>query len=474
MARQMQRYIVRPSEAERLKYRWVVLACSFVIRMLVFGSLFSVGVLYMQWLNDFGSGRGETAWIGSIAAGTTLLMGPVGSALLDRFNCRQIIVASGVVLATALIISSFATGIPFLCVSFGVVAGGAGGVANLAAVVSLSQYFDKQRPLAMGVGSSGVGVGAFLFGFLQNIFVEQYTWKGSLLLIGGLQLNVIICGLLMMEPEQLRHYDVIWNWRSHDLNTVHRVNGSTNCNENCDTEILQVLPHKELELAQEKRNDRRRSTIQVIRAKMKLSEKTKTLLKDPTFWILFFSDFLSWLTQFVPYVHLPERALMLGVHEGAFLISMLGVSNAVGKSVFGIICTLFDLSTFNVFVAAQILFGISTLLSPLCTQLWSLSLFAISFGFLSGSYGLMMVIPSKLLGEETFTLAYGLMLAGEGLGVYLGPPIVGWMSDVSNSYDTSFYIAGTCLLLAAVILLLQPIVVCVRRRKKVSIRNAWL
>lgn len=55
--------------------------------------------------------------------------------------------------------------------------GCAGGIANLAAIVSLNQYFYKQRPLAMGIGSGGVGVGIFTFGFLQKYFVQLYTWK---------------------------------------------------------------------------------------------------------------------------------------------------------------------------------------------------------------------------------------------------------------------------------------------------------
>ena len=38
---------------------------------------------------------------------------------------------------------------------------------------------------------------------------------------------------------------------------------------------------------------------------------TVELWKDPTFLILFISDFLSWMVQFVPYVHLPERASVL-------------------------------------------------------------------------------------------------------------------------------------------------------------------
>ena len=54
-----------------------------------------------------------------------------------------------------------------------------------------------------------------------------------------------------------------------------------------------------------------------------------------------------------------------------------------------------------------------------------------SFGVFSGAYALMMVIPSDLLGMRNFSLAYGIMLAGEGIGVYLGPPLVG---KFANSY----------------------------------------
>ena len=50
-------------------------------------------------------------------------------------------------------------------------------MANLAAIVSLNQFFYKQRPLAMGIGSGGVGVGIFVFGFLQKHFVSLFTWR---------------------------------------------------------------------------------------------------------------------------------------------------------------------------------------------------------------------------------------------------------------------------------------------------------
>ena len=50
----------------------------------------------------------------------------------------------------------------------------------------------------------------------------------------------------------------------------------------------------------------------------------------------------------------------------------------------------------------------------------------------------MMVIPARLLGEEKFSLAYGFMLAGEGVGVYLGPPLVGEIILFFQRYSKGF------------------------------------
>lgn len=37
------------------------------------------------------------------------------------------------------------------------------GLAYVPAIISLSQYFKEKRPVAMGIASSGVGVGSFIF-----------------------------------------------------------------------------------------------------------------------------------------------------------------------------------------------------------------------------------------------------------------------------------------------------------------------
>lgn len=52
---------------------WVIVVASFFTQFLCYGSPVAVGVLYIQWLNAFGEGKGKTAWVGSLASGVGLL-----------------------------------------------------------------------------------------------------------------------------------------------------------------------------------------------------------------------------------------------------------------------------------------------------------------------------------------------------------------------------------------------------------------
>lgn len=52
---------------------WVIVLVSFFTQFLCYGSPLAVGVLYLEWLDIFGEGKGKTAWIGSLASGVGLL-----------------------------------------------------------------------------------------------------------------------------------------------------------------------------------------------------------------------------------------------------------------------------------------------------------------------------------------------------------------------------------------------------------------
>lgn len=52
---------------------WMIVLVSFFTQFLCYGSPLAVGVLYIEWLDAFGEGKGKTAWVGSLASGVGLL-----------------------------------------------------------------------------------------------------------------------------------------------------------------------------------------------------------------------------------------------------------------------------------------------------------------------------------------------------------------------------------------------------------------
>lgn len=61
---------------------------------------------------------------------------------------------------------------------------------------SLTQYFDgKAIMMALSFVSFGAGVGAMCIPSLLQFCIENFGWRGSMLIIGGLALNLPVCGM---------------------------------------------------------------------------------------------------------------------------------------------------------------------------------------------------------------------------------------------------------------------------------------
>lgn len=69
---------------------WVIVVVSFFTQFLCYGSPLAVGVLYLEWLDAFGEGKGKTAWVGSLANGIGLLASKCRSSICLQLKCFQL------------------------------------------------------------------------------------------------------------------------------------------------------------------------------------------------------------------------------------------------------------------------------------------------------------------------------------------------------------------------------------------------
>ena len=70
---------------------WAVVFGSFMLHVIADGIVYSFGVFFIEFLEEFGEGKGQTAWIGSLVPGVTLLVGKLHVVIhsyifLDGFN----------------------------------------------------------------------------------------------------------------------------------------------------------------------------------------------------------------------------------------------------------------------------------------------------------------------------------------------------------------------------------------------------
>lgn len=180
---------------------WVVVFAAFMVNMFSDGVTFSFGVIYVEFLNYFGEGKAKTAWIGSLFMAMPLLSGPIASFLTDRYGCRCVTVVGSIMASAGFILSAFTDSIEMLYFTFGILAGFGLSLCYVAAVVIVAYYFEKRRSFATGLSLCGSGIGTFIFAPVTQMLIEEYGWRGSIVILAGIFLNMGVCGLLMRDLE---------------------------------------------------------------------------------------------------------------------------------------------------------------------------------------------------------------------------------------------------------------------------------
>ncbi|KAF2359698.1 Major facilitator superfamily [Trinorchestia longiramus] len=141
------------------------------------------------------------------------MSGPISGALVNKFGCRVVTIMGSVLASVMLFLSIFAFNIYILYFTIGLGAGLGFGLIYLPAIVCVTGYFEKKRSFATGIAVCGSGLGTFVFSPLVEYLVsdehllsdehliEEYNWKGAMVIISALVLNCIFFGALFRPLE---------------------------------------------------------------------------------------------------------------------------------------------------------------------------------------------------------------------------------------------------------------------------------
>ncbi|CAL1536996.1 unnamed protein product [Lymnaea stagnalis] len=183
---------------------WVVCFATFVI--LIISTTFSstLNITFLQLTHLFG------VTITSASLGFTLQLIALGlssvlvtSIIIPKTGERVATVAGAVVSFVCTLAIGFAPGIAVYLVCM-TIKGACTAVTTIPATSMISQYFDRRRSLATAAALGGIAIGSMGAPPFVKFFLETYGLRGTFLIIGGLEMNVISMGMLLRPTSRYK------------------------------------------------------------------------------------------------------------------------------------------------------------------------------------------------------------------------------------------------------------------------------
>lgn len=396
---------------DRVFYGWVVVATFFVVGPVLWGVRFSFGVFFKSIESEFELTRAATSAIFSVQ----LVLGGLCSILvgwaLDKYGPRIILFLMGLVTGLGLLATSQTDSLWQLFVTYSLLLTVGISAMFVVTMSTVGRWFNKKRGLAMGIASSGSGLGTFIFAPFAAYLIAGFGWRRAYLIIG------IITWLVVLPLSRLLRRDPY---------------------------EIGALP------------DGVKSPMRGSK-----SEATNTLvtglslrqgLKTRSFWLFLFIWAFNANNIFLVVTHLVPHLTDIGfsVAQAATVLGLTGGANAVGRILMGvasdrigrkkatIICELFLLGAVVWLIRAD--------------ALWMFYLFALVFGFMWGGVGpALAALAGDTFGLRKFGVILGMLDFGFSVGAAVGPAVGGLIFDATGNYSLAFVI-GAVVLLCAVLL----------------------
>ena len=363
---------------------WPVVAGTFLILTMGFGSAYSFGTLFAPLQDEFGASRAAVSVAFSAAILALFSVGPLSGAVGDRLGPRMLVSGGLALVGCGLILASVSQALWQVQAAFAICIGGGVGLAYVPAVGAVQKWFNVRRGLASGLAVSGIGAGTLAAPPFAAALIAEMDWRPALLLMGGIVVVVGgAAGLLVTNPRR-------------------------------------DLPRSQTEAAAD--------------YGVRLSEATKSR----PFLLLFLGFLLASFGQFTPIAHLVPYAEDRGIspQSAATLLSLLGIGSAAGRFVIGA-----GADRIGRWRGLGLSFGgvgVSCILWLVGDGMVVLGIFAVLVGtFWGGSVALAPSVMADYFGTRAVSGIIGVLYAGVGFGALVGPIIAGLVFDVWLSYTVA-------------------------------------
>ncbi|KAL9954133.1 hypothetical protein ACROYT_G041631 [Oculina patagonica] len=363
-------------------------------------------------MDSFEESRERTAWATSIILGVNCFLGPVMSALLNRFGFRITTILGCLSCSVGLALGSFAPNIIIFYIACSLPFAVGVSLIYVSSTIIVTHYFDKRRSVAFGIVTAGQGLGTMILGPTLQALVDAFDWRNTFRVFAGIVIVASLTGCFL-----------------------HQNTSSSDDHE---------------------------------RAPSKKFRLNFSLLKNPTIIIFVIIPGVYAFSRMVPYVHLIKHCDDLGIpaDKSATLYLFIGIFATLGRLGGGFLCNMRCTNSLRLFQAAVFVMGASTMLLTLAKTYAALVVYAIVFSMADGMMITTFVIECMSMEtvEESKRLSvFGFTMMSTGMFALSSPPLAGFMADKFGNYTAAFLMAGGAGVIASII---PFFLLCVKRESE--------
>ena len=371
---------------------------------------FSFGIVGLSFFvqpvtEDLGLERGAFSFYFSIIFLVGMFVAPFMGKIINRWGPRRIVLTGSVVCSTAFFLFSYASSLAAFYAAAVLMGLLFQGTTVLSATTSVNMWFEKKRGQVLGIVASASGVGGAMLSLILPRLIHASGWQAGYRFMALLWLFLTLPTGLFLIRNQPAHYQMAPFGAEQE-----RVNGELTT-----------------------------SSIGV---------SLRTARKAPVFYLMLLGMLLGSLVMSVMQ-HLPSHFSDIGLSDARMstLMTTYSLFIILTKIIFG---TLSDKIGLLRSLAILSCSGIISYILINSTEVYAFLL--ISVVMMAVYNPTMSVMPSiitfRIFGNVEFPAIWALIGMAGSFGQFVGPPLWGYVYDVTGSYQLVFLILPFLILAA--------------------------
>jgi MFS family permease len=393
-------------------YGWVVVAVAFVTMGIGVNVRTAFSLLFPPILGEFGWDRAATAAVFSVGFLSSAAYSPFVGVAMDRFGPRRVIPVGALVVASGLVLTTFARTPWQMYLTLGMlVTGGTVIFSYIGHSMFVPNWFHRQRGLAIGVAFSGVGAGSIvLFPWVQRL-IDGAGWRTACLVLAGLLVALVLPLNLLLQRTR--------------------------------PEDLGLLPDGASAAGGPAQRAAQHAAV-VDPAWAGTAWTLRRALRTARFWWLALAYFCGLFAWYAVQVHQTKYLMEIGMDatRAAFALGLVGLTGIVGQIGLGHLSDrigrewVWSAAIAGFALCYALLLVMRVYPAPALMYAMVASQGLLGYGAAS-VYG---VIPAELFQGRAYGSIFGVVSLASSLGAAAGPWVAGAIQDRAGSYAPAFWL----------------------------------